>query len=178
MSEKANYNPAPQGPAPPIYEQSRDPTSPGPEIQLQSVPQAEQTRQYPGPDASANGLPNPPPQMYPPQQYAPASQPPAQQSQYSTSVPLHALQRTSQVIDCPVCHQREMTRTLAVNGKTTHGWAAVLCCCACVGCIPYFVASLKDVNHMCGKCDVVLAKYHNSGHIEIYPNPVKAEQKA
>lgn len=47
------------------------------------------------------------------------------------------------------------------------GWAAVLCLCACIGCLPYMMSSLKDVNHYCAKCNALLATWHNSGRVEI-----------
>ncbi|KAL4940053.1 LITAF-like zinc ribbon domain-containing protein [Aspergillus oleicola] len=187
MSEKATYVLEPQAPAPPpsyeapanaapIAELGTQPRSvqPEPEIQLQTLPSQQSPQhetQYgtitPQPDGAPRQEPgswNPDLQMYPPQKYAPAPQP----NQYPTAVPLHALQRTSQVVDCPICHQREMTQTEGVNGKTTHGWAAVLCFCACVGCIPYFVAAFKDINHLCGKCGKLLATYHGSGHVVVH----------
>ncbi|KAL2817682.1 LITAF-like zinc ribbon domain-containing protein [Aspergillus cavernicola] len=190
MSEKANYTAAPQGPAPPTYQQHptntgpvteldtqqpRATTDPGPEIQLQNIPPQDYPN-YPQPSEPTKQVPdasNPGPQMYPPQQYAPA----LQSSQYPTATPLHALQRTPQAVDCPVCHEREMTRTQGVNGNTTHAWAAVLCCCACLGCVPYLAAAFKDVDHMCGKCGYVLATYHNSGHVVVHGNPAPPAKK-
>lgn len=47
------------------------------------------------------------------------------------------------------------------------GWAAVLCFCCCLGCIPYLMSSLKDVDHYCGKCGAKLACWHNSGRVEV-----------
>lgn len=91
-----------------------------------------------------------------------------QPSGYNTATPLHALQRGTTPVDCPVCGQREMTRVEPRSGNTTHGWAAVLCCCACLGCIPYLMSSLKDVDHHCGKCGVMLATWHNSGRVEVH----------
>ncbi|KAL4779750.1 hypothetical protein BJX76DRAFT_361471 [Aspergillus varians] len=103
MAEKANYVPEPLAAGPPGYENPPNahqpmypPNNQIPEIQIQT----------PQPQG---------PHMVPPQQYAPAVQP----SQYPTAVPLHALARVSQVVDCPECHQREMTMVEAVNGKTT-----------------------------------------------------------
>lgn len=31
------------------------------------------------------------------------------------------------------------------------GWAVVLCCLLCVGCVPYILNGTKDVEHKCGK---------------------------
>lgn len=88
-------------------------------------------------------------------------------SGYASATPLHALQSASAPVDCPSCGHREMTRTEAVTGMTTHGWAAVLCCCCCLGCFPYLMSSLKDVDHYCGKCGVKLACWHNSGRVQV-----------
>ncbi|KAL4754347.1 LITAF-like zinc ribbon domain-containing protein [Aspergillus terricola var. indicus] len=182
MSEKANYVPESNGQAPPGYgppdpvhpapvaqqgsQPPHQPTEHNPEIQAQAMPPQPYATGYPA------GQSNPAPQMYPPQTYPPA-QP---QSQYPTAFPLHALQRTPQVVDCPACSQREMTRTEAVNGNSTHAWAAVLCCCACIGCIPYFVAAFKNVDHHCGKCGQLLATYHGSGHVVVHPQGEQAQQ--
>ncbi|RDW78853.1 uncharacterized protein DSM5745_05705 [Aspergillus mulundensis] len=192
MLEKASYTPETQGQAPPSYgpptepapaaqqgtQPPRAPTNPAPEIQLQTHPAQEYGTSYPAGETKPTLNPsNPNPHMYPPQAYNPTPQLP-QPSQYPTAFPLHALQRTPQVVDCPVCGQREMTRTEAVNGKSTHGWAAVLCCCACIGCIPYFVAAFKNVDHHCGRCGHLLATYHGSGHVVVHPQRVQPGQQA
>ncbi|KAL4861894.1 LITAF-like zinc ribbon domain-containing protein [Aspergillus spectabilis] len=189
MSEKANYVPEPQTPAPPSYEhpahavpsaeqstqRPRSTSDPSSEIQLQTLPPQNYANTPPPNEPPTQHDPsNHSPQMYPPQ---PQLQPAVQQpSQYPTAVPLHALQRSPQVVDCPVCGQREMTRTEGVTGKTTHGWAGVLCFCACLGCIPYFAAAFKDMNHMCGRCGHVLATYHNSGHVEVHKEQTPKDQ--
>ncbi|KAL2796566.1 LITAF-like zinc ribbon domain-containing protein [Aspergillus keveii] len=185
MSEKVTYNPAVEAPAPPSYQQSPAHAAPNaeqdaqqlraapndnPEIQMQSLPHQAHTatsQQYEQPKQGLDPH-NPSPQMYPPQQQPYQIEQP---SQYPTAVALHALQRTPQVVDCPMCGRREMTRTEAVTGKTTHAWAAVLCFCACIGCIPYFVGTFKDVNQMCGSCGHLLATYHNSGHTVVHNTP-------
>ncbi|KAJ5091963.1 LPS-induced tumor necrosis factor alpha factor [Penicillium alfredii] len=130
-----------------------DQLSPAPTGQAQAAYPTEKS--YPGqPVAQA-----PPPNTY----YTPFGQP----TGYATVAPLHALQSAPSPVDCPVCGQREMTRTEAASGMTTHGWAAVLCFCCCLGCIPYLMTSLKDVDHFCGKCGAKLAKWHNSGHVDV-----------
>ncbi|KAE8168222.1 LITAF-like zinc ribbon domain-containing protein [Aspergillus tamarii] len=91
-------------------------------------------------------------------------------SGYNSATPLHALQRGPTPVDCPICGVREMTRTEAESGNTTHGWAAVICCCFCLGCIPYLMSSLKDYNHYCGQCGTMLATWHNSGRVEVHQN--------
>ncbi|CAI7611160.1 unnamed protein product [Penicillium glandicola] len=86
-------------------------------------------------------------QGLPQQFYTPVGHP----SGYVTAVPLHSVQSAPCPVDCPVCGERELTRVEAVSGGTTHGWAAILCFCCCLGCIPYLMASLKDVEHSCDK---------------------------
>ncbi|KAL3456581.1 LITAF-like zinc ribbon domain-containing protein [Aspergillus heterothallicus] len=183
MPEKTSYTI--DAPAPPSYEQHLAHTTPiaefgaqqsfsaandGLEIQMQNLPPQEYATTSPQTEQRRQGFDphNPSPQMYPPQAQQYHIQHP---NHYPTAVALHALQRTSQVVDCPMCGRREMTRTEAVTGKTTHGWAGVLCFCACIGCIPYFAAMFKDVNHMCGSCGNLLATYHNSGHTVVHKTP-------
>ncbi|KAJ5355900.1 LPS-induced tumor necrosis factor alpha factor [Penicillium concentricum] len=105
-------------------------------------------------------------QTQPQQFYTPSGHP----SGYVTAVPLHAVQSAPCPVDCPVCGKREMTRVEPVSGGTTHGWAAILCFCCCLGCIPYLMSSLKDVEHSCGKCGAKLAKWHNSGRVDVLQN--------
>ncbi|CAG7938325.1 unnamed protein product [Penicillium nalgiovense] len=102
----------------------------------------------------------------PQQFYTPSGHP----SGYAAAIPLHCVQSAPCPVDCPVCGQREMTSVQSVSGGTTHGWAAVLCFCCCLGCIPYLMSSLKDVEHSCGKCGAKLAKWHNSGRVNVLQN--------
>ncbi|KAJ5312808.1 LPS-induced tumor necrosis factor alpha factor [Penicillium antarcticum] len=109
------------------------------------------------------------PQQGPPQPnqyYTPYGHP----SGYATAVPLHGVQSAPCPVDCPVCGEREMTRINPISGGTTHGWAAILCFCCCLGCIPYLMSSLKDVEHSCGKCNAKLAVWHNSGRVQVLQN--------
>ena len=48
----------------------------------------------------------------------------------------------------------------------TSAWALGLCCLVCLGCIPYMMSSMKDVQHKCGRCGVLLATWHRSGTTE------------
>ncbi|KAJ5457706.1 LPS-induced tumor necrosis factor alpha factor [Penicillium sp. IBT 31633x] len=105
-------------------------------------------------------------QGHPQQFYTPHGHP----SGYATAVPLHGVQSAPTPVDCPVCGGRELTSITPVSGGTTHGWAAVLCFCCCLGCIPYLMSSLKDVEHSCGKCGAKLAKWHNSGRVQVLQN--------
>ncbi|KAL6719061.1 hypothetical protein ACLMJK_003296 [Lecanora helva] len=95
-------------------------------------------------------------------------QPMQGQTQYHSAVPIHLLQRTAMAVDCPVCRTRAITRTELHSGNTTHAWALVICCIFALGCIPYLVDSLKDVDHKCGHCGVALATWHRSGHTEVH----------
>lgn len=54
-----------------------------------------------------------------PVQPVPVPVQPQSHSQYPTAVPLYALQRTPAAVDCPSCHQREMTRVEFASGGTT-----------------------------------------------------------
>lgn len=94
--------------------------------------------------------------------------PMGQQSQYHTATPLQNLSEGAAPVDCPSCRSRALTRTEYVSGNTAMGWAALLCFCCCLGCIPFMMRSLKDVEHHCGKCGVLLATWHNSGRTVVH----------
>ncbi|KAF1921207.1 LITAF-like zinc ribbon domain-containing protein, partial [Ampelomyces quisqualis] len=96
--------------------------------------------------------------------------PPQQPSgaQYQNATPIANLNRGPAPADCPACGQRAMTNTAFETGNTTHAWAAGLCCFCCLGCIPYIMNSLKDVQHKCGRCGVLLATWHRSGTTEVH----------
>lgn len=113
----------------------------------------------------------------PPQQHSHPGMPPQQQSGgygapntqvYHTVTPLASLSEGPAPVDCPVCHTRAMTRCEKHSGNTVHAWAAVLCICLCLGCIPYLIKGLKDTEHSCGHCGVMLATYKNSGHTVVH----------
>ncbi|OCK86319.1 hypothetical protein K432DRAFT_376825 [Lepidopterella palustris CBS 459.81] len=87
---------------------------------------------------------------------------------YQNATPVASLGRGPAPVDCPACGQRAMTNVAFETGNTTHGWAAVLCLFACLGCIPYLMNSLKDVQHKCGRCGVLLATWHRSGTTEVH----------
>jgi hypothetical protein len=46
-------------------------------------------------------------------------------------------------------------------------WAAVFCCVSGYGCIPFFISSLKDVNHYCGQRHCKFTTWHRSGKIDV-----------
>ncbi|KAE8423929.1 LITAF-like zinc ribbon domain-containing protein [Aspergillus pseudocaelatus] len=142
------------------------PSTPVPVYEQQ--PQFYQPQPIAPPNAHVQSPVHDPNMMAAPQPYVhPAGGHP---SGYNAATPLHALQRGPTPVDCPICGVREMTRTEAESGNTTHGWAAVICCCFCLGCIPYLMSSLKDYNHYCGQCGTMLATWHNSGRVEVHQN--------
>lgn len=94
--------------------------------------------------------------------------PMGQQSQYHTATPLQNLTEGAAPVDCPTCRTRALTRTEYVSGNTAIAWAALLCFCCFLGCIPFMMRSLKDVEHHCGKCGVLLATWHNSGRVVVH----------
>lgn len=91
-----------------------------------------------------------------------------QQSQYRTATPLHSLGEAPAPVDCPSCGNRALTRIEYKSGQTTLGWAAVICACFCLGCIPYLINGLKDIEHKCGHCGVLLARWHRSGRTVVH----------
>ncbi|KAF1953658.1 hypothetical protein CC80DRAFT_569124 [Byssothecium circinans] len=158
------------GQQPPVYHQ--DPNQP----QFQQNQMHAQPQQ---PQQTFGG--SPPPQQH--QGYALPGQPqhpglvagnpgmpPQQQSGtvYQNATPIASLNRGPSPADCPACGQRAMTNISYETGNTTHAWALGLCCFACLGCIPYAMNSLKDVQHKCGKCGVLLATWHKSGTTEVH----------
>ncbi|KAI4218265.1 MAG: hypothetical protein L6R36_009044 [Xanthoria steineri] len=101
-----------------------------------------------------------------PQQAMPAVVPQAQG--YQNVVPLANLQDSAAPVDCPCCHMRALTKTEHHSGNTTNAWAAIICFCVCLGCIPYLISGLKDVEHKCGHCSVLLATFHRSGRTVVH----------
>ncbi|PVF91295.1 hypothetical protein CPB86DRAFT_719689 [Serendipita vermifera] len=156
-------------------------------------PPGQYPQQWSGaPGTTPNYPPQMPPGQYTPgQQFAPG-QPqftPGQQPQYApgqpqftpgqpqfvpqqqpgaplTATPITALNRGSAPVDCPVCGQRAVTSTRKVIGSNNHLWAAITCFCCCLGCIPYLLDDLKDVEHSCSNCGTHLATYYKSGGTE------------
>ncbi|KAI4124795.1 MAG: hypothetical protein LQ338_004621 [Usnochroma carphineum] len=117
-------------------------------------------------------------EYYPSQAATPQHQPsmptqqpvqqPVQQIGYQTATPLQNLQEAAAPVDCPCCRMRALTRTEYHSGNTTNAWAALVCVFFCLGCIPYLLRSLKDVEHKCGNCGVLLATWHNSGRVVVH----------
>ncbi|KAF2281542.1 uncharacterized protein EI97DRAFT_32459 [Westerdykella ornata] len=87
---------------------------------------------------------------------------------FQTATPLMALNRGPAPADCPACGCRSMTTVQFETGNTTHVWALALCIFTCLGCIPYCMNSLKDVEHRCGNCGVLLATWHRGGGTEVH----------
>ncbi|KAH8743715.1 LITAF-like zinc ribbon domain-containing protein [Hyaloscypha sp. PMI_1271] len=90
------------------------------------------------------------------------------QSRYLQSTPIPALGRSAAPVDCPACGRREMTNVSFKISNSTHVWSLGFCCVFCLGCIPYLMNSLKDVQHKCGGCGVLIATWHRSGSIETH----------
>ncbi|KAJ6144999.1 LPS-induced tumor necrosis factor alpha factor [Penicillium chermesinum] len=59
------------------------------------------------------------------------------------------------------------------TGASGFAWAGIACFLCCLGCIPYMMDSLKDVDHLCGRCHVKLATWHNSKRIQIFQTQVQ-----
>ncbi|EON64813.1 hypothetical protein W97_04047 [Coniosporium apollinis CBS 100218] len=137
----------------PVYDQSQMQQM---GYQQQSPPQMQQQGQYFQPQQQ---------QMMPQQHQMQPMQP---GTVYQNATPIASLGRSAAPADCPACGQRSMTQTSYEVGNSTHAWALGLCCCLCLGCIPYLMNSLKDVQHKCGKCGVLLATWHRSGTTEVH----------
>ncbi|KAF7910759.1 uncharacterized protein EAF01_002268 [Botrytis porri] len=115
----------------------------------------------------------PPPQgQYPPQDHYPAQPPPQAninqgRNNYATALPIRALQTGPTPVDCPLCGVREVTAVESHSGMTTHLIALLCCAVTCLGCIPYLISGLKDVEHKCGHCGALLAVWHRSGRTDV-----------
>jgi len=148
--------PSPYGQAPPPQGYvSPQPMSPQPTAQ-QQPPQPQQGQQgYMSPQPGAG---------------APVAAPQGGQSaQFQSATPIASLGRGPAPADCPACGQRAMTNVAFEVGNSTHAWALGLCCFTwCLCWIPYLMNSLKDVQHKCGKCGVLLATWHRSGTTEVH----------
>ncbi|PKS13125.1 hypothetical protein jhhlp_000467 [Lomentospora prolificans] len=124
------------------------------------------------------GSPQPQPGYGPPQH-----QPTGFGAQYGIApdaygVPLVSLAAQPAPVQCPNCHQRVMTAVGYEAGGFTHLMALLACCVICLGCIPYMIASLKDVHHKCPNCNTPLATYHRSGRTEVHFQAAQAQANA
>jgi len=81
-------------------------------------------------------------------------------------VAIEALTAVPATVHCPYCNTTAVTRTRRKVGNITHAIGLVLCITVCLGCIPYFVNGIKDVDHYCGNCNRRVAKWHRSGWAE------------
>lgn len=63
-------------------------------------------------------------------------------------------------IQCPVCQQQTISKIKHVSGNYTFVWAAGLCATLCLGCIPFCVGRLKNIEHTCSNCNTKLATWH------------------
>ncbi|KAF2644620.1 hypothetical protein P280DRAFT_476636 [Massarina eburnea CBS 473.64] len=155
------------GQQPPVYHQ--DPNQP--QFQQHQMYAQQQQQPQPQPQPQQFGA-SPPPQQqgFPQPGQGHPGMPPQQQSgtAFQNATPIASLNRGPAPADCPACGQRAMTSVAFETGNTTHAWALGLCCISCLGCIPYVMNSLKDVQHKCGKCGVLLATWHRSGTTEVH----------
>lgn len=150
-------------PSPPVYQ---DPNQPHMQQQYQQ-PQQLQYAQSPPPQQMQGQFVQPGQQQY--AQVAPQPQMQASTgTQFHNATPIASLNRSPAPADCPACGQRSMTQVAYEIGNSTHAWALGLCCFLCLGCIPYLMNSLKDVQHKCGRCGVLLATWHRSGTTEVH----------
>ncbi|CAI4219733.1 unnamed protein product [Parascedosporium putredinis] len=78
----------------------------------------------------------------------------------------------------PDAYGRVMTAVGYEAGGFTHMMALLACCVVCLGCIPYMIASLKDVHHKCPSCQTPLATYHRSGRTEVHFQAAQAQHHA
>ncbi|KAH7148297.1 LITAF-like zinc ribbon domain-containing protein [Dactylonectria macrodidyma] len=132
--------------------------------------QAPPTYERSTPSIAVNGPPGSPPNEMPPHgDIAPQGMPPAggMVTQTFASAPIELLQSMPAPVLCPGCGTRAVTVATPETGNYVHGAAALVCLISCLGCIPYFISSLKDVNHKCGQCGIPLAKFHRSGRTEV-----------
>jgi transcription elongation factor Elf1 len=130
-----------------------------------------QQQQYTGTPAHPQETYKGDPQHYAPQQHQQQPGMPPQQASgmvYQNATPIPSLNRSPAPADCPACGQRALTNCSFETGNTNHAWAAGACFFLCLGCIPYMMNSLKDVQHKCGRCGVLLATYHRSGNTEVH----------
>lgn len=130
-----------------------------------------------------------------PERVATQSQPrhsPNSSREYLTATPIRSLTNHAAPVDCPMCGKRAMTRTTAKSGNFTQYvprcfilrggrilmkgslWGVLTCAFLCLGCIPYFISSLKDVKHNCSNCGALLVIWHRSGGgVDVLAHPMK-----
>jgi lipopolysaccharide-induced tumor necrosis factor-alpha factor len=87
---------------------------------------------------------------------------------YQNATPLVSVGMSPTPVDCPQCKARQLTRIEYHSGNTTFAWAAAVCCFLGLGCIPFLMTSLKDVDHFCGHCGYKLATWHRSGRVDVF----------
>ncbi|KAJ2895897.1 hypothetical protein MKZ38_006053 [Zalerion maritima] len=157
-----NFHPGndiPKQPPPPEYSPSQE-QAPR-QLAFPEDQQQQQQQQQPEPQ---------PQQEY--QQMAQQQQP----GGYIMETPLPSLGEHPAVVRCTKCNQVGMTRVEYESGGSTHGWAALLCLCCCLGCIPYMMSSLKDVVHYCNHCNAALITWHRSGRTTVHAPPPQHTQ--
>jgi len=94
------------------------------------------------------------------------------QQTFINASPLSSLNMSSAPVDCPMCGARAVTRITFVAGSQTHVCGILLCLFIGLGCLPYIGTGTKDVEHRCGNCGVLLAKWHRSGATEVLAHTI------
>ncbi|KAH7096827.1 LITAF-like zinc ribbon domain-containing protein [Auriculariales sp. MPI-PUGE-AT-0066] len=64
---------------------------------------------------------------------------------------------------CPFCGAIQQTKTQALSGDYTMMMSVVFGIFLCMWCVPYFMDSCKDVEHICGSCDRALSTWQRNG---------------
>lgn len=100
-----------------------------------------------------NDLHKPTPTTQPPPTTLPPVQ--TQPSPFKVAIPLPSLSRGPAPVDCPICHDRALTRCEYEAGGFTHLLGIVMCLFMAAGCVPYMMRSCKDCRHFCGNCGYV-----------------------
>lgn len=94
---------------------------------------------------------------------------------HSNTGNLYALRDMPAMIVCPACGVQCITIVEYHPGNTTHILALILCVCICLGCVPYFFNTFKDVVHRCGSCSIPIAKWYRNGGVDVlYHQPAPA----
>jgi len=73
------------------------------------------------------------------------------------------------LVDCKICGNRSITTIRRVIGNANHATGiAVFFFSGVLFWIPYLIDCLKDVNHQCSHCGVLIATWHKTGRTEVY----------
>ncbi len=97
---------------------------------------------------------------------------------FLSSIPRREEKRRGVLSNRPICHDSPsslpagkthnfmLTLSLLLPNSV---WAGItFCFTLCLCFIPYMMNSLKDVQHNCGNCRVLLATWHKSGSVDVH----------